>query len=72
MTPNLFNLSSNIHVHVLHHITCTRGVRIVGRIGVVNAEVAVEPLHLVGDEFAWDQPLELTGTVSWLSIISGP
>ena len=64
MTPNLFNLSSNIHVHVLHHITRTRGVRIVGRIGVVNAKVAVEPLHLIGDKFAWDKPLELTGTVS--------
>ena len=38
--------------------------RFILKVGVVDAEVAVEPLHLVGDEFAWDKPLELTGTVS--------
>jgi hypothetical protein len=40
--------------------------RFVLEVGVVDAEVAVEPLHLVGDEFAWDKSLELPG-VSCLS-----
>jgi hypothetical protein len=38
--------------------------RFILEVGVVDAEVGVEPLHLVGDEFAWDKPLELSGTIS--------
>ena len=41
--------------------------RFILEVCVVDAEVAVEPSHLVGDEFAWDKPLELS--VSCLSII---
>ena len=33
--------------------------RFILEVGVVDAEVGVEPLNLVGDEFAWDKPLEL-------------
>jgi hypothetical protein len=31
--------------------------RFILEVGVVDAEVGVEPPHLVGDEFAWDKPL---------------
>ena len=43
--------------------------RFILEVGVVDAEVGVEPSHLVGDEFAWDKSLELSGTISYLSII---
>lgn len=43
--------------------------RFILEVGVVDAEVGVEPSHFVGDEFAWDKPLELSGsvTVAYLS-----
>ena len=40
--------------------------RFILEVGIVDTEVWVEPMHLVGDEFAWDKTLEL----SWVSCLS--
>ena len=41
--------------------------RFILEVGVVDAEVGVEPSHLVGDEFAWDKTLDCQESVAYLS-----
>jgi hypothetical protein len=43
--------------------------RFVLEVGVVDAQVGVKPLNFVGNEFAWDKTLKLSGTVNLTSMI---